>query len=84
MRKSTTTLFGREFKRMLVAAKGNETYVNLAKRVKVTPAFLWLVRAGQRKASARLVDRLAEVMGWTLEERIHMHRMAARDMGFKI
>lgn len=67
----------------LLSARGVSQYA-VAKASSTSQGYLNQVVSGERRASAEWLDTIADALGLSEEERLKLHRAAARDHGFKI
>lgn len=64
--------------------ESNATTTDLAKMLNVGQPHVSLLLTGQRKASPRWTDLIADVLNLSDKERRELHLKAARSVGFKL
>ena len=60
------------------------TATALAEGLGVSPAYVSALMTGSKKASAERVDEIADLLNAEPQERVSLHRAAARDQGFRL
>lgn len=56
----------------------------VAEKLGVSPQYVGAITRGDKHASAKWIDMVADVLRVTAQERVELHRAAARDAGFKL
>lgn len=79
-----TSLFAREFARILQRTDGLVTRRDVAERIGIHTQMLWLLQAGKRLPTPAMIERVVRALELSPEDRVKLHRYAARDRGYRI
>jgi transcriptional regulator with XRE-family HTH domain len=75
-------LFAKELKRLLDGA--DIPRVEIAKKLRIHTQMLWLLQAGKRLPTPKMVAKVGRVLQLSPDDLAELHRAAARDRGYKI
>lgn len=76
------TAFGAALSDLLWGYRKRQT--DLSRELGTSPSYVNALTKGKKAAAAATVDRIADALGARPEDRVRLHRAAARDAGFKL
>lgn len=76
------TAFGSALSDLLWDYRKRQT--DLSRDLGISTSYVNALKTGKKAAAAPTVDRIADALGARPEDRVRLHRAAARDAGFKL
>jgi DNA-binding Xre family transcriptional regulator len=76
------TAFGAALSDLLWDYRKRQT--DLSRDLGISTSYVNALKTGKKAAAAPTVDRIADALGARPEDRVRLHRAAARDAGFKL
>lgn len=76
------TAFGEALSDLLWDYRKRQT--DLSRDLGISTSYVNALKTGKKAAAAPTVDRIADALGARPEDRVRLHRAAARDAGFKL